>query len=56
MTTFQQLADEVARCHAQVCKILETDQAAYDIWKKFTYGYTVFHLSCDRYRLAELMN
>ncbi|KJA14331.1 hypothetical protein HYPSUDRAFT_80866 [Hypholoma sublateritium FD-334 SS-4] len=56
ITAFQQLSDEVARCHAQVCKILEMDQAAYDIWKKFTYGYTVFHLSCDRYRFAELMN
>ena len=55
VTALQQLVDEVVKSDAQACKILEIDQVALDIWKKFTYGNAVFHLSCDRYRLPELM-
>ena len=55
ITALQQLVDEATKSHMQVCKILEIDQVALDIWMKYMYGNAAFHLSCDRYRLLELM-
>ncbi len=55
VTALQQLVEEATKSHMQVCKILEIDQVALDVWMKYMYGNAAFHLSCDRYRLLELM-
>ncbi|KAF8186249.1 isoprenoid synthase domain-containing protein [Pholiota molesta] len=56
MEAFEQLANDVARAHEQVCKILEADQDAYQAWQKFKDGYVGFHISSQRYLINELMN
>lgn len=56
LTAFQQLAEEVARADAQVCKILKTEPEALNTWNTFKIGYMSFHASYERYRLDEVMN
>jgi hypothetical protein len=56
MEVFEQVANDAVQAHERVCKILEADQEAYEVWQKFKDGYVGFHTSSKRYLLDDLMN
>ncbi|KAF8188986.1 isoprenoid synthase domain-containing protein [Pholiota molesta] len=56
MGVLEQVANDAVHAHEQVCKILEADKEAYEVWQKFKDGFAAFHISSKRYLLDDLMN